>query len=96
MSSSILSKSFRLGVLLTLKPTRRTTKKLVSCDLSCLYLFCLLASTSADIEPNPGPAGGISQYPCGKCNANVSWTEKGIAYDTCEQWFHIWCQEIRD
>ena len=36
----------------------------------------------------------ISHFPCGTCDVSVSWSEKGVACDTCGLWFHARCQSI--
>ncbi|XP_053389502.1 uncharacterized protein LOC123526856, partial [Mercenaria mercenaria] len=58
-----------------------------------IYMFCLLASQISDIEPNPGPCSG-TQYPCGKCSENVSWSQKGILCDDCGTWYHAACEGV--
>lgn len=36
----------------------------------------------------------ISHYPCGVCNQNVGWEEKGICCEQCSQWYHIQCEHM--
>ncbi|CAC5423219.1 unnamed protein product [Mytilus coruscus] len=33
-------------------------------------------------------------YPCGKCDKPVTWDDKGIVCDTCNQWYHAQCQSL--
>ena len=62
--------------------------------MAFLYLFCLLVNQSSDIELNPGPVRNPPQYPYGKCDLEVSWSEKAICCDSCDRWFHTDCQGI--
>ena len=32
---------------------------------------------------------------CGTCDRSVTWEQKGIGCETCDQWFHTNCQNIR-
>lgn len=57
--------------------------------LSLTYLSILLLSVSTDIELNPGPA-----YPCSSCGIEVLDENLAISCDSCEQWFHIQCQDV--
>ncbi|XP_053389497.1 uncharacterized protein LOC123559295, partial [Mercenaria mercenaria] len=61
-----------------------------------VFLHCLLVCQCPDIELNPGPSTSKSQYLCGHCEEEVTWTQKGILCDTCEQWYHTDCQGIGD
>ena len=60
-----------------------------------ILIHCLLAQCS-DIETNPGPNTSQLRYPCGQCNQEVTWRQRGILCDNCNQWFHIDCQNIGD
>ena len=60
-----------------------------------ILIHCLLAQCS-DIETNPGPNTSQLRYPCGQCNHEVTWRQRGILCDNCNQWFHIDCQNIGD
>ena len=62
--------------------------------LTYLYLFVILCGNSWDIESNPGPdsCNGSSHFPCGVCDADVGWEDRGICCDTCNIWYHIDCQ----
>ena len=35
-----------------------------------------------------------SKYPCGTCDRSVNWNTKGVACETCGNWFHKSCQSI--
>ena len=62
-----------------------------------LYLSMILLSVSNDIELNPGPSGSTTNntvYPCGTCDKAVTWDDRGIVCDTCNQWYHAHCQSI--
>ena len=61
-----------------------------------LYLCILVVSVSGDIHSNPGPNSlicGNSVYPCGVCEANVTWSRNAVYCETCGIWFHIDCQD---
>ena len=87
---------------ISLARTLRKTKPLALAHhkkrLSNLYLCTLLLLLSYAPEPNPGPSStygaDVSHYPCGTCDVSVSWTEKGVACDTCGIWYHARCQSI--
>ena len=59
-----------------------------------IYIFTLLISQSTNVEVNPGPV--VSQYPCGHCNLEVTWSQKGIYCEECGIWYHTDCQGIGD
>jgi hypothetical protein len=44
---------------------------------------------------NPGPSANTSsdsiKYPCYICNIPVLWSDKGVACDKCDQWYHAKC-----
>ena len=49
---------------------------------------------SNQVELNPGPinsSNNDTKYRCYVCNESVLWTEKGVACDRCDQWFHTKC-----
>ncbi|VDI07519.1 Hypothetical predicted protein [Mytilus galloprovincialis] len=56
------------------------------------YLSLLLIITSNDIDLNPALKTTI--FPCGTCDEPVTWAEKGIMCDTCNQWYHVSCQSM--
>ena len=47
-----------------------------------------------DTELNPGPTSE-SRFPCGTCQNSVNWEQKGVCCDTCNQWYHADCQNIK-
>ena len=47
-----------------------------------------------DTELNPGPKSE-SRFPCGTCQNPVNWEQKGVCCDTCNQWYHADCQNIK-
>ena len=57
----------------------------------CINLMMLLINISNDINPNPGPENS-TVYPCGTRDQPVTWEERGIVCDTCNQWYHATCQ----
>lgn len=59
-----------------------------------LYFLLLVISQSNDIEINPGPSNDSTKYTCGTCDNTVTWEHKGIVCETCDQWFHVDCQNI--
>ena len=59
-----------------------------------LFFLLLLIAQSNDIETNPGPSNDSTKYMCGTCDNTVTWEHKGIVCETCDQWYHIDCQNI--
>ncbi|CAC5423879.1 unnamed protein product [Mytilus coruscus] len=56
------------------------------------YLSMLLIAVSNDINLNPGPDTTV--FLCGTCDDLVTWEDKGIMCDTCNQWYNTTCQSI--
>ncbi|CAC5424199.1 unnamed protein product [Mytilus coruscus] len=56
------------------------------------YLSMLLIALSNDINLNPGPDKTV--FLCGTCDEPVTWEDRGIMCDTCNQWYHTTCQSI--
>ena len=52
----------------------------------------LLITTSNDINLNPGPESTV--FLCGTCEEPVTWEDKAIMCDTCNQWYHTTCQSV--
>ncbi|KAK6188800.1 hypothetical protein SNE40_004902 [Patella caerulea] len=66
---------------------------------SCLaYLTIILLAASNDIESNPGPSPDLQDqstiYPCGTCDKPVTWENRAVLCDNCDQWYHIHCQDV--
>ena len=59
---------------------------------SSSYLILLLISTANYIQLNPGP--NSTSYNCGTCDLPVTWDDKVIMSDTCNQWYHTTCQSV--
>jgi len=62
------------------------------------YLSMMLILISNDVNPHPGPGCSDTNetvYPCGTCDQPVTWQERGIVCDTCNQWYHISCQSMQ-
>ena len=59
-----------------------------------LFFLFLIIVQSNDIESNPGPSNDSTKYMCGTCDNTVTWEHRGIVCETCDQWFHIDCQNI--
>jgi len=74
--------------------TSNILDKPVKSKTTLIYIFVLLVNQSSNVETNPGP--DASQYPCGHCSLEVTWSQKGIFCDSCDQWFHANCQSIGD
>ena len=34
-------------------------------------------------------------FPCGTCQNSANWEQKGVCCDTCNQWYHADCQNIK-
>ena len=56
---------------------------------SLLYLSLLMLTHAADVETNPGPR--TPKFPCQICTKAVTWRQRGVACDDCEQWYHADC-----
>jgi hypothetical protein len=62
------------------------------------YLSMMLILISNDVNPHPGPGCSNTNetvYPCGTCDQPVTWQERGIVSDTCNQWYHISCESMQ-
>lgn len=57
-----------------------------------LYLSVVLLTWASDIEVNPGPR--TPKYPCQICHKAVTWSQKGVACDDCNQWYHADCMSM--
>ena len=82
-------------LLFALKCNKHRYTPIASKPTLLILIHCLLAQCS-DIETNPGPNTSQLRYPCGQCNQEVTWRQRGILCDNCNQWFHIDCQNIGD
>jgi exonuclease III len=60
------------------------------------YLTVVLLANANDIAKNPGPAtvGDSTVYLCGTCDTPVTWDDRAIMCDNCDQWYHVCCQEV--
>ena len=82
-----------LHILQVQKKSRAITSS-VSCyskTSALLYLSLLLLSNASDVEWNPGPN---IKYPCQICIRPVTWRQRGVACDDCEQWCHVECMQM--
>ena len=59
------------------------------------YLSMFLITLSNDVNINPEPSTSDSLYPCGTCDKPVTWDDRGIVCDTCNQWYHANCQSMK-
>jgi len=65
-----------------------------------LFISLTLLLNANDIELNPGPAPSPTQkestslYLCGACKEPVTWDDMGVMCETCETWYHVFCQGI--
>ena len=41
-------------------------------------------------------SSNLSKYPCGTCDNTVTWDQRGVACESCGQWFHASCQSINN
>ena len=57
-----------------------------------LYLSMLMLKNSSDIETNPGPRK--PKYPCKICEKAVTWKQRGVACDDCQQWYYVSCMHM--
>ena len=57
-----------------------------------LYLSLLLSVNIADVEHNPGPP--TSKYPCQICSHAVTWKQRGVTCDDCQQCCHTDCMHM--
>ena len=54
----------------------------------CSWLICLLL-LAGDVELNPGPCS--PRYPCGVCGKAVRYSDRAVACDDCNIWYHTNC-----
>lgn len=65
-----------------------------------LFISLTLLLNANDFELNPGPAPSPTQeestslYLCGACKEPVTWDDMGVMCETCETWYHVFCQGI--
>lgn len=75
---------------LIIKPTRQR--------VTLTYIILLVLANSNDVQLNPGPTpdhtNNSTVYSCGTCDKPVTWDDKAICCETCEQWYHIHCQNV--
>ena len=53
-----------------------------------------MIAISNDVQANPRPPNESTTYPCGTCDQPVTWDHRAVVCDTCDQWYHINCQDI--
>ena len=69
-----------------LKVSHRNTAKIRTTHMPVGRLCILLMlSLAGDVESNPGPV----KYPCQICEKPVRMNQKGVACDSCDQWYRI-------
>ena len=71
-----------------LQQSNQRTKSLL------LYLTMILLANANDVHLNPGP-NSTTIFPCGTCDLPVTWEDRGIVCDTCNQWYHANCQSVQ-
>ena len=49
---------------------------------------------SKSINNLSSTSSNLSKYPCGTCDNTVTWDQRGVACETCGQWFHASCQSL--
>ena len=59
-----------------------------------VFLQQLLLIISETVEINPGP--GKIKFPCGECSSAVKNSQKSIACDLCNNWYHSECVSMGD
>ena len=72
---------------------RKPKQQNILCNSKNIHLL-LKIILSNQVELNPGSinsSNNDTKYPCYVCNESVLWTEKGVACDRCDQWFHTKC-----
>jgi len=70
----------------------KTTQSLdVKKTQPCMILLLILLA--GDIQTNPGPRNA-SVFPCGTCDAAVTWTQEGVCCNNCSIWYHKSCEDI--
>ena len=57
-----------------------------------LYLSMLMLINSSENETNPGPRK--PKYPCKICEKAVTWKQRGVACDDCQQWYRVSCMHM--
>ena len=79
----------------TVKERTKRLDKPYNCKSGFAYLILILLANANDINPNPGPTHNDSTiFPCGTCDQPVTWDNRAIRCDTCDQWYHIGCQDV--
>ena len=54
----------------------------------------MMDSPNANSSQNVSSSSNLSKYPCGTCDNTVTWDQRGVACETCGQWFHASCQSL--
>ncbi|CAC5418759.1 unnamed protein product [Mytilus coruscus] len=81
--------------ILTMNERRLVYRKMIN---NLIYISMILILISNDVNMNPGPECSNTSgtvYPCGTCDQPVTWQERGIVCDTCNQWYHVSCQSMQ-
>ena len=60
--------------------------------LTLMYIANIVIILSNDTEVNPGPRQ--PKYPCQICEKAVTWKQRGVACDDCDQWYHVECMHM--
>jgi hypothetical protein len=76
-----------------LSHVKKPKQQNILCNSKNIHLLLKIILRN-QVELNPGPinsSNNDTKYPCYVCNESVLWTEKGVACDRCDQWFHTKC-----
>jgi hypothetical protein len=64
-------------------------------EIHGLVVFLMIYMyTSGCLPGPPSPSNDSTKYMCGTCDNTVTWEHRGIVCGTCDQWYHINCQNI--
>ena len=64
--------------------------------ISFITILLMAISNDVQLNPGPGPTNNDSTiYGCGTCTQPVTWDHRAVVCNTCDQWYHISCQEIQ-
>ena len=82
---TVLSNLFQDKIVVLFNANHSKRGMLTHIEVQHFRTSMVIVTHSNDVNPNPGPEQSI--YPCGICNQPVTWANKGIMCDICNQWY---------
>ena len=73
----------------TLKPLHRSTL-----SIRFIAILCIVAAIVLRDPKNLVMEENCREYLCGTCDQPVTWEQRGVLCETCDQWYHSSCQNI--